>query len=140
AGQRNARRAKAGAPIQEAVAPEISARRVSVVRVPIARVERGVADLRAEPRADAELVDQVRFGERLTLLAEQNDWHFVQAREDHYFGWIQDVKLLETDEMPGDGVVSVLLAITSAAPGGPESFRLPAGHGWSSATRAAASC
>ena len=100
---------------------------MSIVRVPIARVARGVADLRAEPRADAELVDQVRFGERLTLLAEQNDWHFVQAREDHYFGWIQDVKLLETDEMPGDGVVSVLLAITSAAPGGPESFRLPAG-------------
>jgi len=100
---------------------------VSVVRVPIARVERGVADLRAEPRADAELVDQVRFGERLTLLAEQDDWYFVQAREDHYFGWIQDADVRETDEVPGDGVVNVLLASSSRAPGGPDSFRLPAG-------------
>jgi len=50
-------------------------------------VARGVADLRREPKEDAELVHQVHIGEMLTLLASRDAWHFVQA-EDHYFGWI----------------------------------------------------
>ena len=97
------------------------------MRAPIARVERGLADLRGEPRSDAELVDQLRFGERVTLLAKRDDWSFVQAREDHYFGWVRDGHVRETDEVPADGVVSVALASALAAPGGPSLFPLPAG-------------
>ena len=84
-------------------------------------------DLRAEPRRDAELVDQLRFGERVTLLAERDDWYFVQAREDHYFGWIEEAHTRETDEVPGDGVVTVALAAATGAPNAQAYDDLPAG-------------
>ncbi|MBI2773728.1 MAG: C40 family peptidase [Chloroflexi bacterium] len=54
-----------------------------------AAVARGVVDMRAEPRDDAELVDQLHFGEGVTLLAGRGGWVYVQA-EDHYFGWIPE--------------------------------------------------
>jgi cell wall-associated NlpC family hydrolase len=48
-----------------------------------------LADLRASTDAAAELVDQVHYAEQLTVLASRDGWHFVQAVEDHYFGWIE---------------------------------------------------
>lgn len=95
--------------------------------MPIARVEVGIADVRGEPRAEAELVDQLRYGERVTLLAERDDWLFVQAREDHYFGWIEESRVRETDDLPGDAVVTVALAPAMAGAQGPAADLLPAG-------------
>ena len=90
---------------------DVAARRPPILRVPIARVAAGVADLHAEPDERTELVDQVRHGERVTLLRRTADgWVYVQAREDHYFGWVRETHLTETDEVPARAVVAVNLA------------------------------
>ena len=62
--------------------------RVAMVWPGHAIVECDIVDLRAEPRDDAELVDQAHFGERLRLLAERGEWRYVQG-EDQYFGWVR---------------------------------------------------
>ena len=97
-------------------ASEIASRRPPILRVPILRVVDGVADLRAMPDAGSELVDQVRLGERLTLLERRDEWAFVQAREDHYLGWIEWRHLDETDEVPELAVVAANLAPIHARP------------------------
>ena len=61
-------------------------------RVPMVRPRQvapiaALADLRAEPRDESELVDQSSYGEWLTVLGERGDWLWVQG-DDHYFGWI----------------------------------------------------
>jgi gamma-D-glutamyl-L-lysine dipeptidyl-peptidase len=53
----------------------------------IALAQRDIVDVRAEPRHDAELVDQAHFGENFTLLGERDDWRYVQG-PDQYFGWV----------------------------------------------------
>lgn len=73
-------------------------------------------DLHAEPDASSELVDQVRLGERLTLLGRRDGWVHVQAREDHYFGWVRSEKLEQTDEVPEDRVVAASLAPVYTTP------------------------
>lgn len=78
--------------------------------MPIARVGVGLADVRGEADAESELVDQLRFGERVTVLAQAQGWLFVQAREDHYFGWVREPELVATDEVPASGVIRVALA------------------------------
>jgi len=81
----------------------------------IAIVHRDVADVRAEPKAESELVDQVHFGENAHVLGEDRDWRYVQAA-DQYFGWIRADDL---DVMDGYGeafVVAVLLADVRDAP------------------------
>ena len=60
---------------------------VSMVRPPQALVNRGFADLHAEPDPSSERVDQAHYGERLTMLAREDEWFYVQG-PDHYFGWI----------------------------------------------------
>ncbi len=64
---------------------------------PHALVHAPVADLRAEPRDDAELVDQLHYFETARVLGSRGGWHYVEA-EDHYFGWIR-ADLVEV--MPG---------------------------------------
>ena len=61
--------------------------RVPMVRPPRAVTRVPVADLRARPAAESELVDQSHYGERVTVLGERDGWLWVQG-EDHYFGWI----------------------------------------------------
>jgi cell wall-associated NlpC family hydrolase len=70
---------------------------VPIVIPPSALVNAPVADLRARPDGDTELVDQVHYKESLRVLASRDDWHYVQA-EDHYFGWIRDAAI---HVMPG---------------------------------------
>jgi len=57
------------------------------VRPPQALVNRGFADLHAEPDPGSERVDQAHYGERFTLLGREDEWFFAQG-PDHYFGWI----------------------------------------------------
>lgn len=97
--------------------------------MPIARVGVGLADVRGEAHAESELVDQLRFGERVTVLAQAGGWLFVQAREDHYFGWVREPELVATDEVPASGVIRVALATLRAAPraDAPAIEALPAG-------------
>jgi len=64
------------------------ATRVSMVRPPRAYVSHPVADLRAQPDAASELVDQACAGDALTILGESGAWAYVQG-EDLYVGWIQ---------------------------------------------------
>jgi cell wall-associated NlpC family hydrolase len=75
-----------------------AATRVAMVRPPRAYVSHPSADLRAEPDAASELVDQARFGEPLTVLGESADWAYVQG-EDGYFGWIQQ-QVIRKDPHP----------------------------------------
>lgn len=95
-------------------AGSIGARRPLILRVPILRAGVGISDLRAKPEQGSERVDQVRFGERLTLLASAGDWLFVQAREDHYFGWVRGYETKSLGgagpEVPASHVVGVALA------------------------------
>ncbi len=108
---------------------DVASRRPLVLRVPIARVGAGVADLRGRASAKSELVDQLRFGERVTVLAQAAGWLFVQAREDHYFGWVRDFELFATEEVPARAVVAVVLATLRGAPrpDAPAIDALPAG-------------
>lgn len=71
--------------------------RVAMVVPPYAFVLAPVADLRATPRDDAELVDQLHYNEMARVLASRDAWHYVQA-EDHYLGWIRDD---DVQVMPG---------------------------------------
>jgi gamma-D-glutamyl-L-lysine dipeptidyl-peptidase len=57
-----------------------------MVSPPVAIVRRDLADLRAAPSADSELVDQPHYGENVTVLGESGDWRYVQGA-DQYFGW-----------------------------------------------------
>ncbi|MEA2662169.1 MAG: gamma-D-glutamyl-L-lysine dipeptidyl-peptidase [Chloroflexota bacterium] len=81
----------------------VPATRVAMVRPPRARVSHAIADLRAQPDAGSELVDQARFGEGLTILGESGDWAYVQG-EDGYFGWILQ-QLIRRDTDPSRQLV-----------------------------------
>src|SRR2546426_818102 len=68
----------------------------------------GVADLRAEPADDAELVDQAHFGERIRVLGERGERCYVQG-EDLYLGWIRrDAAFIHASQEAR--LVSVLMA------------------------------
>ena len=56
-----------------------------MVQPDVAIVRRDVADLRAMPSADSELVDQTHYGENVQVLGESGDWRYVQGA-DQYFG------------------------------------------------------
>ena len=83
--------------------------RVAMVVPPRALVTVGVADLRAEPDEDSELVDQAHLTEVLTVLGERADWRYVQG-PDQYFGWIRAEGIFELPGPGGRGTVAVLLA------------------------------
>ena len=83
--------------------------RVAMVAPPRALVTVGVADLRAEPDEDSELVDQAHLTEVLTVLGARGDWRYVQG-PDQYFGWIRADGIFELPGPGGRGTVAVLLA------------------------------
>lgn len=86
--------------------------------------------MRAEPRDASELVDQVHYGETLSVLDGRGDWSYVQA-EDHYFGWVRTAEDLEAfpSRHSGFRIVAVPLANTHERPQGTSKLldRLPAG-------------
>lgn len=94
------------------------------------RASRGVADLRGEPSDDAELVDQVQYGEILTLLGSRGAWHYVQSADDHYFGWIHGSgAAAQATSASAARVVAVTLADVRVRPDPSAALvdRLPAG-------------
>jgi len=92
---------------------------VAMVRPPQALVNRGFADLHADPDPGSERIDQAHYGERLTLLARDDEWLYVQG-PDHYFGWIwsENIDEVAPAERRIVGVVAadVRSAPTEAAP------------------------
>jgi cell wall-associated NlpC family hydrolase len=76
---------------------------------PFALVHAPIADLRAEPNDEAELVDQVHYGESLRVLASREGWHYAQAM-DHYFGWISGNAVQVMPGRKGGRVVGRVLA------------------------------
>jgi hypothetical protein len=103
------------------------ATRVAMVWPPHGLVNRGVAPLRAEPDDAAELVDEARYFEQMTRLADHGDWTFVQG-PDLYFGWIR-VAHLDDYRTPQLVIVSVPLARVHAraSPDAEVVDQLPAG-------------
>ncbi|HUQ17827.1 MAG TPA: C40 family peptidase [Candidatus Saccharimonadales bacterium] len=90
------------------------------IRVPIVRPERspvarGTIDLRAEPDAASELVDQALFGEELTILGRQGGWVYAQG-EDGYFGWAPATGLGPPAPAGTGRMVVVHGAVVRAAP------------------------
>jgi len=83
--------------------------RVAMVRPPVGRVTAILADLRAQPDAASELVDQAHVGETLTLLGESGEWAYVQG-EDRYFGWVRR-QLVRRDTHP---TREILVAVHNA--------------------------
>jgi cell wall-associated NlpC family hydrolase len=69
-----------------------------------------LADLRATPSDDAELVDQVHLQEWLRILGRRDEWAYVQVEDDHYFGWIRSRSVSELPGTPHGRVVASLLA------------------------------
>jgi len=91
-------------------------------------LRRDVADLRALPSADSELVDQAHYGENVVLLGESDAWRYVQGA-DQYFGWLRLDELAVFTGYMEAYVVAVLLADVRGAPGSDAQViaRLPAG-------------
>lgn len=87
---------------------------VAMVRPPQAIVNRGYADLRAEPDDDGERVDQAHYGERFTLLGQDGDWVYVQGG-DHYFGWMH-ADFLDEVSAAERRIVGVVAADVRSAP------------------------
>ena len=83
--------------------------RVAMVAPPRALVTVGLADLRAEPNDDSELVDQAHLTEILTVLGVRGEWRYVQG-PDQYVGWIRAEMTFELPGPSGRGTVAVLLA------------------------------
>jgi gamma-D-glutamyl-L-lysine dipeptidyl-peptidase len=81
----------------------------------VAIVRRDVAELRAMPSADSELVDQAHYGENVALLGESGDWRYVQGA-DQYFGWARLDDLAVLTGFAERYVVAVLLADVRDAP------------------------
>ena len=100
---------------------------VAMVRPPHALVNRGFADLHAEPDPASERVDQAHYGERLVILGRDDEWLFVQG-PDHYFGWIWSEHLDEV-AAPERRIVGVVAADVRNAPteAAPVIDRLPVG-------------
>jgi cell wall-associated NlpC family hydrolase len=87
---------------------------VAMVRPPQALVNRGFADLHADPDPGSERVDQAHYGERFTLLGRDEEWFFAQG-PDHYFGWIWAEHLDEVAP-PERRIVNVVAADVRSAP------------------------
>jgi hypothetical protein len=87
---------------------------VAMVRPPQALVNRGFADLHADPDPGSERVDQAHYGERFTLLGRDEEWFFAQG-PDHFFGWIWAEHLDEVAP-PERRIVSVVAADVRSAP------------------------
>jgi cell wall-associated NlpC family hydrolase len=87
---------------------------VAMVRPPQALVNRGFADLHADPDPGSERVDQAHYGERFTLLGRDEEWFYAQG-PDHYFGWIWAEHLDEVAP-PERRIVSVVAADVRSAP------------------------
>jgi cell wall-associated NlpC family hydrolase len=94
----------------------------------VAIVRRDLADVRAAPSADAELVDQSHYGENVAVLGERGDWRYVQG-PDQYFGWLPLDDLATLTGYAERFVVAVLLAdVRDAARADAEVIaRLPVG-------------
>jgi gamma-D-glutamyl-L-lysine dipeptidyl-peptidase len=75
----------------------------------VAIVRRDVADLRALPSAESELVDQAHYGENVEVLGENGEWRYVQG-PDQYFGWARLDDLAVLTGVAERYVVAVLLA------------------------------
>lgn len=99
-----------------------------MVRPPSVVTSVPVADLRADPREDTELVDQSVFGDRLAVLGERGDWLWVQG-DDHYFGWIARGETSALRSASNEVLVAVLLAEVriEPEPDSPPIALLPAG-------------
>jgi cell wall-associated NlpC family hydrolase len=80
-----------------------------MVAPPKALVTVGIADVRAEPGEDAELVDQAHLTEMVTVLGATADWRYVQG-PDQYFGWVRAEQIFEIPGSNNVGIVAVLLA------------------------------
>jgi cell wall-associated NlpC family hydrolase len=80
-----------------------------MVSPPKALVTVGIADLRAEPEEASELVDQAHLTEMVVVLAELNDWRYVQG-PDQYFGWVRADQIFEVPGSNNSHVIAVLLA------------------------------
>jgi len=91
-------------------------------------VRRDVADVRALPSADSELVDQAHYGEHVTVLGESGDRRYVQG-SDQYLGWLHIDDLAVFTGYAERHVVAVLFADVRDAPRGDAEViaRLPAG-------------
>ena len=94
----------------------------------VAIVQCGLADLRAAPSPDSELVDQSHYGENVAVLGEHDDWRYVQG-PDQYFGWLPLDDLAILTGYAERFVVAVLMADVRGAPreDAPVIARLPAG-------------
>jgi cell wall-associated NlpC family hydrolase len=104
------------------------ATRVAMVLPPQSVVVGGIVALRAEPDDAAELVDQARYGELVTKLAERGEWSFVQGH-DRYFGWIRASHLGAPTARPLQRIVAVPLTPVraTAMPDGAVIDELPVG-------------
>lgn len=95
---------------------------------PTAIVRRDIADLRAKPSADSELVDQAHYGGKVSVLGETDDWRYVQG-PNQYLGWIHLDDLAVFAAYAEQYLVAVLLADVRDAPRANAEVlaRLPAG-------------
>lgn len=69
-----------------------------------------VADMRAAPRFDSEVVSQALFAEKLKIINSADDWLQVQT-PDGYFGWVESKAIVEREKpYLGNHTISRLMA------------------------------
>ncbi len=90
-------------------------------------VDAGVADLHTGADESSELIEQVRLGERLAVLAARAGWRFVQAETDHYFGWIRESDVRALGSAGGRVVARALAPLYAAPRAGATIGHVPAG-------------
>jgi len=82
-----------GFKIEEEIAllpsPQLGKRRLGIVNV-------SVANLRAQPRHSAELVNQMLLGSSVELLKQKNNWFYGRV-EDGYLGWLTAGSIVRAD-------------------------------------------
>src|SRR2546430_2115757 len=91
-------------------------------------VQRDIADLRAAPSTESELVDQPHMGENVRVLGEDRDWRYIQG-PDQYFAW---GPVHHLDVLSGYGEAFVVAVLLASIPDAPRSnamviARLPTG-------------
>lgn len=72
-----------------------------------------VVPMRREPREQAEMVNQMLFGECYEILVEQEKWCEIRLHHDGYSGWIDRKQLTKIAEIDLSGLEPQKIAVTA---------------------------
>lgn len=66
--------------------------------------EIAVIPLRKEPSEKSEMLSQILFGEKFTIIEQNPEWSFVKTFSDNYEGWINSKSITHLDKKEYDAI------------------------------------